>query len=273
MGPGEVCESTGPLQPHSAARFPIKGFAFDKPSDSWQANVRIASSQDAITVCKGSSKAVAYELFGADAARVAGLGLEVTWGLVDAAQDCVDVVQQDDGIAQLVWKKPGKARVFVNVDGIGTAFATVAATDAEHAWGEPTYTWSDDLATCTATRACAACGEVETETVKTTSKVTKQLTENAEGVRTYTAAFNNPAFATQTKDAAIAKTQKDEAQKTPQASTASGGTTSKAPQGTSKATRLAATDDPVPVAPTAVLFLLSVAVLAVATRASVSKAA
>ena len=68
---------------------------------------------------------------------------------------------------------------------------------AGHAWGEPTYTWSDDNATVTATRVCANDdSHVETETVNTTSEVTKAATCEAMGETTYTAAFENEAFET-----------------------------------------------------------------------------
>ena len=119
--------------------FPIKGFAFDAPTNNWEANVRVTNAEDGITVCMGSTKNVAYEFFGADGDKVATLGLDVTWGLVDADDDCVSVVQRDDGSAQLVWKKAGTARIFVTVDGIGTAMANVTALDEEHAWGKPDY--------------------------------------------------------------------------------------------------------------------------------------
>ena len=258
--------------------FPIKGFAFDAPINNWQANVRIAGG-DAVTVCKDTTKTVAYEFFGEDAEQVATLGLKVTWGLVDTTVDCVEVVPQDNGNAQLVWKKPGTARVYVTVDGIGTVIATVTATDAEHAWSEPAYAWSDDLARCTASRTCSVCGEGETETVDTTSAVTKQPTEAAEGVRTHTATFTNPAFATQTKDEAIPKLEptpsddgsKDEPtpqpqpQPTPEPTDGTKGNPQPTPsQGTAKGAKLPATDDPVQTMPLAATLLLSAAAFAVA---------
>nr|MCR4672705.1 leucine-rich repeat protein [Lachnospiraceae bacterium] len=69
-----------------------------------------------------------------------------------------------------------------------------------HDWGEVTYTWSDDNSTVTATRTCANdSSHVETETVNTTSEVTKAATCEAKGETTYTAVFENEAFETQTK--------------------------------------------------------------------------
>lgn len=68
-----------------------------------------------------------------------------------------------------------------------------------HNWGEPTYTW-DGTAKVTATRVCSRdASHVETETVNTTSKVTKAATYTAKGETTYTATFQNDAFEQQTK--------------------------------------------------------------------------
>ncbi len=68
-----------------------------------------------------------------------------------------------------------------------------------HDWDETTYEWAEDSSRCTATRICKRdASHVETETVATTSEVTLEPTMEAEGERTYTAAFENPAFGTQT---------------------------------------------------------------------------
>ncbi|MBP5654305.1 MAG: S-layer homology domain-containing protein, partial [Clostridiales bacterium] len=71
-----------------------------------------------------------------------------------------------------------------------------------HDWGEVTYEWSADNGKVTATRVCKTDKtHVETETVATTSKVTKAATVDAKGVKTFTSdAFKNPAFSVQTKD-------------------------------------------------------------------------
>ncbi|MBR2776363.1 MAG: hypothetical protein IKD75_04505, partial [Prevotella sp.] len=69
-----------------------------------------------------------------------------------------------------------------------------------HAYGTPTYEWTEDNSTVTATRVCANDpSHVETETVNTTSEVTKPATCESKGETTYTATFTNDAFATQTK--------------------------------------------------------------------------
>ncbi|MBR3243393.1 MAG: hypothetical protein IKF90_11970 [Parasporobacterium sp.] len=69
-----------------------------------------------------------------------------------------------------------------------------------HEWSNPVYTWSKDYSTVTSTRTCTRDkNHVETETVSTTSKVTKEATCTAKGQTTYTAVFENAAFAKQTK--------------------------------------------------------------------------
>ena len=84
--------------------------------------------------------------------------------------------------------------------------ADIPVDPSAHSWGEPTYTWSGDNATCTATRKCANDeGHAETEVSAAARKVTKEPTDEADGSATYTATFKNGAFATQAKTVAIAK--------------------------------------------------------------------
>ncbi|MBQ1383034.1 MAG: hypothetical protein IIY73_03905, partial [Solobacterium sp.] len=84
---------------------------------------------------------------------------------------------------------------------------TVENIDAlGHDWGAPVYEWTTDNSKVTATRVCGRDDKhKETETVKTTSKVTKKATINAEGEKTYTAEFENEAFETQTATTAVPK--------------------------------------------------------------------
>ena len=70
-----------------------------------------------------------------------------------------------------------------------------------HKYGTPTYVWSADNTTVTATAICENDKDhILTETVEVTSVVTTQPTCNTNGVTTYTAAFTNDLFETQTKD-------------------------------------------------------------------------
>ncbi len=76
---------------------------------------------------------------------------------------------------------------------------TVDTEATGHAWGEAVYTWSDDYSEATATRTCSNdASHTETETVKTTSSVTKEPTIYTKGETTYTAEFTNSAFEKQT---------------------------------------------------------------------------
>ena len=90
------------------------------------------------------------------------------------------------------------------------AFATQTQTEAVakkgHKYAAPTYSWSADKSTCTASRICQKDKtHVETEKATVTSAVTTQPTYEKTGVRTYTAAFKNAAFSTQTQTGTIAK--------------------------------------------------------------------
>ena len=81
-----------------------------------------------------------------------------------------------------------------------TQTKTVANIEAlGHDWAAPTYVWADDNNSVTATRICANDPEhVETETVATTSEVTKAATCEDAGETTYSAEFQNEAVETQT---------------------------------------------------------------------------
>ena len=77
-----------------------------------------------------------------------------------------------------------------------------------HNWGTPTYTWSDDNLSCTAERICLTDStHKESETVEATYSVPTEPTCETAGVGRYTTnAFENAAFAVQTKDVAIPAT-------------------------------------------------------------------
>ena len=70
-----------------------------------------------------------------------------------------------------------------------------------HSWKAPTYEWSEDGKTCTATRVCANNpSHKETETVNSTSVIKISATCTEMGTTTYTVEYENTAFSTQTKD-------------------------------------------------------------------------
>ncbi len=85
-----------------------------------------------------------------------------------------------------------------------TTYAKIPALG--HKWGAPAYAWAKDKSAVTAKRVCAHdASHVQTETVKTTYKVTKKPTYTAAGVGTYTTKpFTNTAFKKQTKKVSIA---------------------------------------------------------------------
>ena len=75
---------------------------------------------------------------------------------------------------------------------------TAVYTESDHDFGEVSYVWGEDNATCTATRVCSVCGRVETETVGTTNAVDPEPNCTVPGTRTFTAEFTNSAFGTKT---------------------------------------------------------------------------
>lgn len=76
--------------------------------------------------------------------------------------------------------------------------AKVSSEAHVHVWGETEYAWSEDHTKCTATRVCAKdASHVETETVDAVVSAV-DATEEEDGEATYTATFENKAFATQT---------------------------------------------------------------------------
>ena len=88
-----------------------------------------------------------------------------------------------------------------NVSSMSGVSIPVTVVCRDHAWvEEPSYEWSSDNSAVTAKHTCFICDAEETETVATSSAVTKQPTCSAKGETTYTAVFENEeAFTTQTK--------------------------------------------------------------------------
>ena len=70
-----------------------------------------------------------------------------------------------------------------------------------HAYGDTTYTWSDDGKSCTAEKVCSVCSDKVTENAVITSSVKIAATCTTKGTKTYTATFSAAnGFVTQTKD-------------------------------------------------------------------------
>ncbi|MBR6472354.1 MAG: Ig-like domain-containing protein [Firmicutes bacterium] len=82
---------------------------------------------------------------------------------------------------------------------VHTANKTVTTEPLNHDWNDPTYQWSADNSTCTATRTCKRdSSHKETETVNAVAQSSGASCEGT-GTVTYTATFENEAFETQTK--------------------------------------------------------------------------
>lgn len=78
---------------------------------------------------------------------------------------------------------------------------TTTTETHKHAWGTPTYTWSDDYETCTAERVCLNdATHIETETANSSYDVITPATYTSKGLGRYTVTFENAAFTTQTMD-------------------------------------------------------------------------
>ncbi|MBP5413478.1 MAG: leucine-rich repeat protein, partial [Bacteroidales bacterium] len=90
---------------------------------------------------------------------------------------------------------PEDTKNYVAVKGIEIKVAV-----ADHEYGEPVYTWSNDGKSCTATIKCTnASNHDVTEVATITSQVTTPASTESKGTTTYTATFKNTLFKTQTK--------------------------------------------------------------------------
>ncbi|MBR1899530.1 MAG: hypothetical protein IJ820_00495, partial [Lachnospiraceae bacterium] len=83
------------------------------------------------------------------------------------------------------------------------AAETVTIPATGHSWGAPEYVWTGDNSSVTAECVCTRDEtHTESETVQTTSEITKQPGCESKGETTYTAVFTKDAFETQTKTVA-----------------------------------------------------------------------
>ena len=79
-----------------------------------------------------------------------------------------------------------------------TTQANVIVAKKEHAWGEPTYEWNQDMTECTAKRVCANdSSHIETETVGISSGVITDEDDENPGIYGDGAIFENKAFVSQ----------------------------------------------------------------------------
>ena len=76
----------------------------------------------------------------------------------------------------------------------------------DHDWEEPTYEWSSDYSTCTATMVCRNnSNHVETETRDSVYEVLTPETLDEDGLARYTVNFTNTSFATQIHEVVLPK--------------------------------------------------------------------
>ena len=86
----------------------------------------------------------------------------------------------------------------------GTKTEAIPAT--KHNWGEPTYVWSDDYSTCTASAVCKNDSSHKlTETVNSVYTLVTPASEISEGLEKYTATFTKEAFEVQEKEFTLDK--------------------------------------------------------------------
>lgn len=87
---------------------------------------------------------------------------------------------------------------------VETKIETIYATG--HNWGSPTYEWTDNFKSCTATRVCLDdASHVETETVSSSYDVFKESTVEENGIGRFTANFENECFIDQIHDISLDK--------------------------------------------------------------------
>jgi len=84
-------------------------------------------------------------------------------------------------------------------------YSTYQKIDATgHLYGEPTYVWSSDYSSCTATRVCLNDpSHNERETVESVYEVVNEATVSEDGLGRYTASFTNTTFEKQVADEII----------------------------------------------------------------------
>ena len=83
----------------------------------------------------------------------------------------------------------------------------VSGTPHTHAWGAPSYVWSADNATCTATAVCTGnSAHRKTQTATAAYAVVQAPTADGDGTGRYTATFTDALFSAQTKDVVLPRT-------------------------------------------------------------------
>ena len=121
------------------------------------------------------------------------------WSRADVRADILSPAQDDEAAKQMDPQYDNFA-----IKGV-TLRAEKKDEECTHEWSEPAYTWSEDNMQATATRVCNKCEEVESETVKTTSEVIREATQDEPGTRSIKAAFASDWATPQAKEEEIPK--------------------------------------------------------------------
>ncbi len=122
-----------------------------------------------------------------DSSHTETVQCDYVWGPFEKAATCTE----DGGRYYLA--------LFYSHSGFKTQTSVEKTADATgHVWNAPTYEWSDDHGTCTATRTCSVNPDHEESETVASTVATEGATCTNEGTITFTATFANTAFATQT---------------------------------------------------------------------------
>ena len=80
--------------------------------------------------------------------------------------------------------------------------------ECDHDYSDAVYTWekTETGYTCTGSTTCSVCGDEISETVSANAEVIKAATNAEDGIKRYTAVFEDEHFSTQIKDVTIEKT-------------------------------------------------------------------
>jgi hypothetical protein len=124
-------------------------------------------------------------------------------GHVDPAQ-----ASREHGVAATC-TEPGTAELVRRCERCGMELSRTseATRPLGHEWTEPTYAWTPDARSVTATRTCARDeAHVEKETATVSSTVIREPSGTADGIELLAATFENSAFATQERRVTIPAT-------------------------------------------------------------------
>ena len=101
----------------------------------------------------------------------------------------------------------GRYTVTFDNEAFGTAHFDITLEQTGHDWGTPTYTWSDDYSSCTATRVCKNDpNHVETETADSAYTEIIPATCDTDGSAVYDVAFEKEFFEAQSHEITLPAT-------------------------------------------------------------------